>query len=352
MFFQKVFFKLSRTFFLSALPFTLITGLPKAAFSASLSAQNFDAIYVFGDSFSDEGNVFKYTGGSTPLSPPYFEGRFSNGPVWVEYLANKFGTTSTNFAYGGSSTGIGNAVAPEVPLPGLLTQTKLFTQANPNADANALYTVWAGANDYLFGGITDPTVPLNNLSAAVTSLYTSGARNIMVVDLADMGKFPANSVDSKISSSLNALTEAHNSGLAATLDYLSQQKPNINIIPLDVNSLFNRAIAAPTKFGFTNVTDSCLIGIVVCDNPNEYLFWDNSHPTTAAHKLIGELAFSALKSEPVTVPEPSTGLPVLVIVIGCILVRRKRCEMSNRTESYVNAETVTGVGVKIISKPT
>lgn len=141
MFFQKVFFKLSRMFFFSALPFTLITELPKAAFSASLSTQNFDAIYVFGDSFSDEGNIFKYTGGSIPPSPPYFQGHFSNGLVWVEYLANKLGTTSTNFAYGGFSTGIGNAVAPELPLPGLLTQTKLFTQANQNTDENALYTV-------------------------------------------------------------------------------------------------------------------------------------------------------------------------------------------------------------------
>jgi thermolabile hemolysin len=336
MFFQKVFLKLSRTLFFSALPLTLIMGLPKAAFSVSLSTQKFDAIYVFGDSFSDDGNVFKYTGGFTPPSPPYFQGRFSNGPVWVEYLANKLGTTSTNFAYGGSSTGFGNAVSPDLPLPGLLTQTKLFAQTNPNADANALYTVWAGANDYIFGGVTDPTVPLNNLSTAVTSLYTSGARNIMVVDLADMGKFPGNSVNSNVSSSLNALTEAHNSGLAATLDYLSQQNPDINIIPLDVNSLFNRAIAAPTEFGFTNVTESCLIGIVVCDNPNEYLFWDNSHPTTATHKLIGELAFSELKSEPepVPVPESSTELPVpvIAIVIGCILVRRKQCEMSNRTE--------------------
>jgi phospholipase/lecithinase/hemolysin len=318
MFFQQGFFKLSGTFVLSAFPLTLITGLPTAAFSASLSAQNFEAIYVFGDSFSDDGNVFKATGGFNPPSPPYFEGRFSNGPVWVEYLANKLGTTSTNFAYGGSSTGIGNAVVPELPLPGLLTQVNLFTQSNLNADANALYTVWAGANDYLFGGVTDPTVPLNNLSTAVTSLYAAGARDIMVVNLADMGKFPARRVDSEISSNLNALTKAHNSGLAATLDFLSQQKPDINIIPLDVNSLFNRAITAPTEFGFTNVTDSCLIGVVVCDNPNEYLFWDDYHPTTTAHELVGELAFSALKPEPV--PEPSADLALLLIgcVLGCL----------------------------------
>lgn len=92
----------------------------------------------------------------------------------------------------------------------------------------------------------------------------------------------------------------------------------INHCP-NVNSLFNRVITAPTEFGFTNVTDSCLIGVVVCDNPNEYLFWDDYHPTTTADELIGELAFSALKPEPV--PEPSAELALLLI--GCVLGYRK-----------------------------
>lgn len=58
-----------------------------------------------------------------------------------------------------------------------------------------------------------------------------------------LGKLPLRNVDSQISSRLNALTEAHNLGSAANLDSLSQ-KSDINIIPVDVNSLFNEVITA------------------------------------------------------------------------------------------------------------
>ncbi|NEP43369.1 MAG: hypothetical protein F6K35_30750, partial [Okeania sp. SIO2H7] len=40
----------------------------------------FSDIYLFGDSFVDIGNAFSLSGGTIPPSPPYFEGRFSNGP--------------------------------------------------------------------------------------------------------------------------------------------------------------------------------------------------------------------------------------------------------------------------------
>lgn len=40
-------------------------------------------VVVFGDSLSDNGNLFAQTG-QPPA--PYFQGRFSNGPVWVEQL--------------------------------------------------------------------------------------------------------------------------------------------------------------------------------------------------------------------------------------------------------------------------
>src|SRR5262245_37490212 len=53
----------------------------------------FREVVVFGDSLSDTGNVFTVTepvlAEAIPVSPPYFQGRFSNGPVWVERLAEK-----------------------------------------------------------------------------------------------------------------------------------------------------------------------------------------------------------------------------------------------------------------------
>lgn len=343
MFFQQVFSKLHGAFILSALPITIITGLPTAAFSASLSSQSYDEIYVFGDSLSDVGNtsnVFETLTGEAFPPPPYFQGRASNGPVWVEYLGQELGLTPTlyidvatgaipadgiNFAFGGANTESSNTIEPSL-LPGLQQQIDNFT-ANTSADPDALYIVWAGANDYLSAGVTDPTEPVNNLSTAVSSLAEYGAEDIMVVNLPDLGKLPGTSDNSQNSTNLNALTEAHNSSLAANLDSLSQNS-DVNIIPLDVNSLFNEAIADPGAFGLKNVTDSCLA--VTCDNPDEYLFWDDIHPTTTAHQLVGELAVSALKSE--SVPEPSGELGILALgALGAVSVfKRKQKKASMR----------------------
>ncbi|AOY78861.1 SGNH/GDSL hydrolase family protein [Moorena producens JHB] len=59
--------------------------------------RDFTNLYVFGDALSDSGNVFNISKAGnqvnptipiTPQSPPYFQGRFSNGPIWVDFLAD------------------------------------------------------------------------------------------------------------------------------------------------------------------------------------------------------------------------------------------------------------------------
>src|SRR4029079_65507 len=47
-------------------------------------------IVILGDSLSDNGNVFKLLFKIIPKCPPYYEGRFTNGPVWAEYFGNYF----------------------------------------------------------------------------------------------------------------------------------------------------------------------------------------------------------------------------------------------------------------------
>ncbi|GAB1540507.1 hypothetical protein NUACC21_31760 [Scytonema sp. NUACC21] len=119
-------------------------------FPHKVTAQNYDEISVFGDSFSDTGNVFNSTAGTIPPSPTYFNGRFSNGPVWVEYLALDLGLTfnpRTNFAVGGATTGFDNI--GQAGLPRLQQELNSFTAANKSAEPNALYILWAGTNDYL-----------------------------------------------------------------------------------------------------------------------------------------------------------------------------------------------------------
>lgn len=258
--------------------------------SNSAKTQNFAQIYVFGDSLSDPGNVYKASQEQVPPSPPYFQGRYADGLVWTEYLAQqlKLNTNSdTNFAYGGATTGN----SQQVPL-GLLTQINRYRASNSSDRNNTLFIIWAGTNDYLGGG-NDTNQPVNNSVEAVKSLIQLGAKNILVVNLPDLGKLPGTR-NTRQAEILNELTRKHNAQLANALNnFRKQLKSKSNIIYYDVNALFNRVLNEPAKFGFTNVTDICLKNdiqgkYIVCNNPNKYLFWDDIHPSTAAHKLLAE----------------------------------------------------------------
>ncbi|WP_180966117.1 SGNH/GDSL hydrolase family protein [Fischerella thermalis] len=265
--------------------------------SLTTSITNFhnsiNELYVFGDSLSDIGNVFNATEGFHPSSPPYFQGRFSNGLVWVEYLASGLALTpkqNTNFAYGGATTGSGNLNG----IPDLLTQVDSFIKVYQQVDKNALYILWAGANDYLHG-MSNPSLSINNISQAIQSLAKAGAKKILVANLPDLGNIPATR-NSPYSSILSSATIAHNLGLANSLDLLKQNLGHdTQMIMFDVHSLYKEAIANPTKFGFTDVNTACLNNLASCDNPDKFLFWDGIHPTTVAHRILAKAALKELK---------------------------------------------------------
>jgi phospholipase/lecithinase/hemolysin len=278
------------------------------------SATNFSKLYVFGDSLSDPGNVYKVTTDAqpyepilgteipiTPGIPPYFKGRFSNGPVWADYFSNNLGisltpsselsvlspqvsipssisvvddrpvvspfyqgktaSNSVNFAYGGAQTGSTAAGDLGNFLPGVTTQVNGFTNDlnGKSSDSNGLYVIWAGANDYQSSPVIDPSQSVGNIENSIVSLYNSGARNFVIPNLPDLGKTSrALSLGQEVSTNLTNLSDTHNLLLAEDLSNLSQSQADINIIPVDTNSLFDEILANPTKFGFTNITESCV----------------------------------------------------------------------------------------------
>ncbi|WP_427162759.1 SGNH/GDSL hydrolase family protein [Aliinostoc sp. HNIBRCY26] len=325
-----------KTNFVAAGFITLSMMLPLKA-----SAANFTGLYVFGDSLADTGNIFNFTSNvlqpptPTPPSPPYFQGRFSNNLIWVDYLGEKLGlqptlasnillnnaapTQGINFATGGANSGFGNAIAPNAPLPGVLEQVTGFIQGNGNiVDPNALYAVVGGANDYLFPKVpSNPNQPkpYNNIFQSVDSLVKAGAKNIVVFNLPDLGVLPGSTIPGRNPQLLTQETQEFNTNLAKDLATI-RQNPNIKLTEVDVYSLFNSWRKSPEKFGFTNVTDACLrftssTTYITCNNPQEYLFWDSIHPSSQAHKLIADAVF---------VPEPSVTMGMLglgaVVTLG------------------------------------
>ncbi|MBR8831949.1 MAG: Phosphatidylcholine-sterol acyltransferase [Chroococcopsis gigantea SAG 12.99] len=280
------------------------------------NAAMFSKVYTFGDSLSDVGRLYALTGNAFPVSPPYDAGRASNGPLWIEYLQNSLGITpnpADNFALNSATTGSTNTA----PIPGLYGLQQQIDSFPAGADPNALYVIWAGANDYLGGGVTDPTIPVTNLTNSIVNLYGKGAKNFLVVNLPDLGKTPLG-LNSPASTALSSLSSAHDQLLKASLNNLSQTLPGVDINPLDVFSLFNNVASNPGQYGLTNVTDACLptnpIGVpsgLPCSNPDQYFFWDALHPSTRAHQII-----SAAAQRSLGVPEPST--VVALVSVGLL----------------------------------
>ena len=123
-------------------------------FSPWAHAGTFDALYVFGDSLSDAGNLFAATG--IPGSP-YYNGQFSNGPVAPILLAADLGLGpllpsllgGTDYAYGSGESGPTsfNTSNLQTDFIGPMGQLSQYQATHPTADPNALYLVFIGAND-------------------------------------------------------------------------------------------------------------------------------------------------------------------------------------------------------------
>ncbi|PZO11177.1 MAG: PEP-CTERM sorting domain-containing protein [Leptolyngbya foveolarum] len=264
-----------------------------------VQATEFSQIYAFGDSLSDTGNAFAKTG----LPPePYFKGHFSNGPVWAEYLADDLGIPETNFAYGGALSGefgrLQFGSAPAVAVPGALAQAKAFVASSPQADDQALYIIWVGANDYLSGQARDFTKPVDNIRQAVLILEQAGAKNFLLVNLPKLGDLPlfqATAAQPRQIAALNDLVFKHNQALAQTTVDLNRSGA-VNVELLDVYTLYESVAAG--ALGPSDTTDVCTL-IAACinnlDTQNSYLFWDSLHPTTAAHRLIADTALEVLR---------------------------------------------------------
>jgi len=264
-------------------------------------------IYVFGDSLSDNGNLFNATGGLAPPSPPYFDGRFSNGPVWVEYLDDMLPRAALNdFAFGGAYSDFRNENA--LSLPGVLTQVAAFLGTNPQFNHRDLCIVWSGANNYIFEpDISVPSSVVDDVSLAIQQLAWAGCQSFLIPNLPNIGESPFGMSVPGLQEVLTLKIETHNSELAEEVDWLRGDL-GIEIIVLDVNILFGRTLAG--QLGFVNSTVPCLVTIAEVPTPTgacpvddtgqiarvapKTLFMDGVHPTTAAHRMIATFAFGAL----------------------------------------------------------
>ncbi len=276
------------------------------AISPENAGRAYDQIVVFGDSLSDTGNLFKALNGAFP-PPPYFQGRLSNGPLWIDDLAPTLGLTADqvlNFAVAGATTGHVNigattaGITLPIQLPGLLDEVDAFTATLgcAGANPNALYVVWAGANDFLtLPKTVDEAIAavlqgVENVVTAVTDLAQAGARIIAVPNVPNIGRTPLVNQQGEV-----VTATAFSVGFDLVLDYaLSQLEKSlgIDIVQIDTLSAGEAIAQNPSQFGFTNITDALLTQLLSPTPPSDpqgFFYWDNFHPTAAAQQQIANV---------------------------------------------------------------
>ncbi len=315
-------------------------------------AMTIDQIVIFGDSLSDTGNVFSLTSKAhriisqipiVPKDPPYYQGRFSNGPIWIDELVKTMNIPLIDYAYGGSwAESITNSKFYN-PI-GLGVQIELYRAAailDFHKDQH-LYIIWSGANDYLDGrddAESATTNTIESIRSDIETLIYMGAKHIMVMNIPDLGVVPGVVAKGKdFAEAVGHLSQLHNQKFVAMMEEEKKNNPNIQIISLDIESHFDDMILHPDKYQLKNVTEACYdggyalvnqhvdiatqdamkkIGIDIehslslktaylaakayemgtehiCFNPDEYLFWDQVHPTTKVHTELSVYVYNKL----------------------------------------------------------
>ncbi len=275
---------------------TILTCLILVPVATQAATPQFDAIYVFGDSYCDVGNLFAATGGALPASPPYYNGHFSNGPIWIEHVASGWGLPMKASLLGGTDYAWGGAlVTAPVPLgggafiPSVPQQVALYlSQHGGKADPNALYILEGGGNDIVdaTGGSPQQLGFQIALGTAGNEnvLRRAGARNFLIPNLFNVAIAPVGAANAAFDT---AAALAANKALGELLQF-EELYPGVHITHLNAFDLFQVIETDATHFGFTDVTNACFneVTLTLCSDPTHTLFWDDIHPTVFGHAFF------------------------------------------------------------------
>ncbi|OMJ25990.1 GDSL esterase/lipase [Smittium culicis] len=280
--------------------------------SASFAAN--PHLVSFGDSFSDIGNV-----GTEGQDIAYWNDRHSNGPLWNEYLAFNNKYTLVDFANAGSTvnnTLVNSFSKSNIKLPSLSDQidnyVKLFGSNLTRHDVKKdIAAITVGSNDFsyamkemdksAFKSVWYSSALVDSIVSNIEKLINFGFKKVILFNIPDLKNVPGISVQAgNFTSGLDLFVTLTNLKIEQSVKAINDKNiKNFDWVRVvnyyDVLNVMANQKDPKRNFGIINFNLPCnqVLSenkLSKCTNPNQYFFFDSTHPTTKVHALIGAYA--------------------------------------------------------------
>jgi phospholipase/lecithinase/hemolysin len=263
------------------------------------------------------------------------------------------------YAWGGATAIVHNPAHDKFVAPMVLEEEvySYLTKSMTTDKSKVLYVIWIGANDYLYDEQPDinalTTRVVDKISWAMNTLMSHGAQHFLIMNLPDLSRTPFAAVG-HTEERLNALTLMHNQKLADAVKSFGDRNKNVSVASIDIFSIFNDMLDHTEKYNqqynvnIQNKTDSCWgggmtanthansmalssdlqkalnsdsraasnvilnsptlalayamgqsyeSGTTPCDHAEQYVFWDELHPTETVHSVLAKIVEQILDNQ-------------------------------------------------------
>ncbi|RKP27172.1 hypothetical protein SYNPS1DRAFT_27164 [Syncephalis pseudoplumigaleata] len=295
----------------------LACGLGPAARAASNIP--FDRIVAFGDSMTDTGNLFTLSRQRWPDQSLYYRGRFTNGPVWIEWLQQMSGaeldnlsfaggTSDSDFIQGTSGRWNGVFAAPGVRqqiIQYYLPKLKSAKYATVSPD-RTLYMLWVGGID--ISSAIEQRKPLNtttvdriveNTISSMQLLHDqAGAVHFLLPNIPSFASTPvAHEFPAFLTKPIERLLPYHDQQMKMALEAFLAKNPSVHVMVVDYRQFETSIRANASKYGITNIVDGCvdMAKRLPCADERVYFYHDGHHPTTMIHKMFAHSVHQMLQ---------------------------------------------------------
>lgn len=313
-------------------------------YAHTLARNQHTSIVVFGASWADNAHPRPKRYAGTSKGPPYYQGRYSNGIIWAEYLSNSLLTGEKvpllDYAYGGA---VANNNLTYTDKPDTSTQLDTYISdvrkgSIDRGNGRVLHFWWIGINQMTqiwtdaIKADSTLSVPhvlahaLDRVDKQIVELQRqiTKARHDIFVNSLPCDFFiipipPMETVPTFVSQAsdlaknsttlarryvqvIGAMSHRYNEGI---LRFVSDMQMATNpstssgwVKTYDFERFWRDIIAHRSQYPQAITDTPCLNEVkgtqVICSHPEQYLYWDSLHPTTASHKVIAQSILPAL----------------------------------------------------------